>query len=235
MALQDYQTGSHAKEIGAFSPISFQPPVALGSGVVWTGQNQSDFETYHIELQRSIKNYLKSKENEKDPRQPQVTIYDIKPMWLEAEEASEFYFNSIGRYVHLFPLQKDIHMITVPKYQSVKKVISLTDEVFPNNKGKSFAQLPAHFTLSLKEDKPQYAWVRLLAWNVKGYISNTFKKRSLSQLRKPNFNATILSVLPSGHLDAVAGLIGICTPNHLASVNHIIQFIQEHYHNKCHK
>ncbi|KAJ9087707.1 hypothetical protein DSO57_1030517 [Entomophthora muscae] len=229
MALQNCRTTPRVREIGAFSPTSFQPPLALGSGVVWTGQNQLDFVTYHAELQKRITNYLtKSKENEKDPRQPQVTIYDIKPMWLEAEEASEFYLSSLGRYVHFFPLKKKIHMITVPKYQSVKKVLSLTDEVFPHNKGKSFAQLPAHFTLSLK-DKPQYAWVRLLAWNVKGYISNTFKKRNLSQLREPNFNATILSVLPSGHIDAVAGLIEICTNKHISSVKNIIPDIQEFY------
>ncbi|KAJ9062086.1 hypothetical protein DSO57_1014508 [Entomophthora muscae] len=230
MTPQSYQPIFCKWEIGAFSSTSSQSPFVLGRGVIWSGQNQSDFETYHTELLKRITSYLsKSKENEKDPRQPQVTIYDIKPMWLEAEVASEFYFNSLDRYVHLFTLKKDIHMITVPKYQSIEKVISLTEEVFPHNEGKSFAQLPGNFTLPLNKGKPQYAWIRLLAWNVKGYISNKFKKRPLSKLREPNFDATILSVIPSGHLDAVAGLIEICEPEHLTSIRQIIPVIQEYY------
>ncbi|KAJ9080891.1 hypothetical protein DSO57_1020104 [Entomophthora muscae] len=230
MSIKICHTAPRVWEIGAFSPTSFQSPFALGRDVVWTGQNQTDFVTYHTELQKRIANYLtKSKQNEKDPRQPQVTIYSIKPIWLEPAKASEVSYSSVGSYMNLFPLEILLQRITVPKYQSTLKVKCLTDEVFPNNKGKSFAQLPANFTLPLKEAKPQYAWIRLLAWNIEGYISKTFRKRNLSKLREPNFNATVFSALPSGHLDAVAGVIEICAPQHIPSVRKYILNLQNRF------
>ncbi|KAJ9080892.1 hypothetical protein DSO57_1020105 [Entomophthora muscae] len=230
MPLKNCQPVSRVWEVGAFSSTLLQTPFTLGSGVVWSGQNQSDFVTYHMDLQKRITNYLtKSKKNEKDPRQPQVTIYDIKPILLEPEQASDYYFGLLGRYVPFFPLKKCVHKITIPKNQSVESVILLTDKLFPNNSGKTFARLPASFTVPQSDAILQYAWIRLLAWHVKGYMSKKFRKRNKARLREPNFNATILSVLPSGHLDAVVGVIDICASRHIQGIDDVSGLLQESY------
>ncbi|KAJ9080894.1 hypothetical protein DSO57_1020107 [Entomophthora muscae] len=230
MPSKNCQTVSRVWEVGAFSPTSLQTPFTLGSGVVWSGQNQSDFVTYHMELQKRITNYLrKSKKNEKDPRQPQVTIYDAKPILLEPKLASEFIYNFAKRNITLVSLKAPLRRINIPKYQSVESVILLTDKLFPNNSGKTFARLPASFTVPQSDAILQYAWIRLLAWHVKGYMSKKFRKRNKARLREPNFNATILSVLPSGHLDAVVGVIDICASRHIQGINDVSGILQESY------
>ncbi|KAJ9064237.1 hypothetical protein DSO57_1032522 [Entomophthora muscae] len=149
----------------------------------------------------------------------------LTPVWLEPKLASEFKDCRLGIPLEAisFDVIKSDHLTLT---QSMD-LMSLTRKIFtsPTN-----FQLPANFTTSIRCDKPQYTWIRVLAWRMTGQF-NQVSKLGKSRIRShiQSFDTTIPSHLSSGYLDAVVGRIGYCAQNHIKQVQTEIKTIQGYY------
>ncbi|KAJ9084265.1 hypothetical protein DSO57_1026325 [Entomophthora muscae] len=218
-------------------PFSVQHLVAdgiltLGEGVVWTGTNQTYFGAYHVHLVQSVKDGFQKAISQQRGRWPttSIMINRVEPVWLEPKLASEYIFCAKGSSCPLSPnYQENIYNITLTEGRQVHQLLQMTNQFLPNTANAINARLPSNITFSIVGPSTKYLWVRVLAWRIHGQIN----RRSRSKPRIYNiimpFDAVIASILPSGHLNAIVGVMDVCGPKQINIPEEKINDIKRFY------
>ncbi|KAJ9064236.1 hypothetical protein DSO57_1032521 [Entomophthora muscae] len=221
---------SQAFQVGAFSDhrLSCSTPLSLENGALWTG-GKTNFQEYHRVLFEEVySKFQTSKFNNLGHHSAASTMLNtIEPVWLEPQLASHFVDCNTGLTKNQVVLDRAI--FTETQTQALQKI---SDTIFPNKANPS-AQFPASFTSQIHCYTHQYTWMRALAWRITGQFNQITKLGKFhinNQIQ--SFDITILSHLPSGFLDAVAGRIDYCAQTHIKQVQQEIKLFQDYHCNK---
>lgn len=219
-------------DVHASCQLSVDTAMQLGSGVRWTGQPhgqphgqpQLDFDAYHRQVLLRVEElhrlYMAQPKSA-------ILVTNIEPVWQEPKMAPEFYVCKAGEdCLHTPQLAEQVFATSLPA-QQVVQVRAMARTIFPA--GMERAALPANFSLSFTGRRAQSFWTRTLAWQIRGYVADPGQKKLPLKNNGTPFNATVLSVLPSGALDAVAGAIDVCALPHDGPSGGRIAIVKSHF------